>query len=171
MGRPSGCPFFFEVKLSEVNLSDEDRAEYSEHAERLLEEITSIIEVYEENPEDLKSLRSFHKAMDRMQMQAKLYELDLIASFCEMGKLVADKATKSTSQILNEVAAGVLADTVDVLMQMIQSIKIGEDISSMKQFGSFIGRLRILVDKFKSLSADNDIEKLDAMVSDLEKKD
>ena len=157
--------------MSEVNLSDEDRAEYSEHAERLLEEITSIIEVYEDNPGDLKSLKSFHKAMDRMQMQAKLYELDLIASFCEMGKLVADKATKSTSQTLNEVAAGVLADTVDVLMQMIQSIKSGEDISSMKQFESFIGRLRILVDKFKTLNADNDIEKLDAIVSDLEKKD
>ncbi len=161
-------PFFFEDALSDSFLSEEDRVEYTEHADRMLEEVASIIEAYEDNPGDLKTLKSFHKSMDRMQMQAKLYELDLIANFCEMGKLVADKAMQSTSHNLNEVAAGVLADTVDVLVKMIQSIKNGEDISSMKQFESFIGRLRILVEKFKKLNADSDIDQLDAIVTDLE---
>jgi len=164
-------PFFFEVELSEVNLSDEDRAEYSEHAERMLEEISAIIESYESDSGNIKPLKAFHKAMDRMLMQSKLYDLDLIASFCELGKLVADKASKSISPTLNEVAAGDLADTVDVLIQMVQSIKNGEDISSMKEFESFIGRLRILVNKFKALNADNDVDQLDAIVTDLEKKD
>ncbi len=163
-------PFFFEVILADNFLTDDDRSEYSEHAERLLEEITSIIEVYENNPGDLKSLKSFYKSMDRMQMQAKLYELELIANFCEMGKLVSEKAMKSTSENLNEVAAGVLADTVDVLVKMIQSIKNGEDVSSMQKFESFMGRLRILVDKFKKLNVDNDIEQLDAIVTDLEER-
>lgn len=156
--------------MSDINLSAEDRSEYCEHAQRLLEDITSMIEAYDSQSGDLKPLKSFYKAMDRMHMQAKLYELDVIANFCEMGKLVADKVTKSASQSLNEVAVGVLADTVDVLIQMVQSIKSGEDISSIKQFESFIGRLRILVNKFKDLSADNDVEQLDAIVSHLEDK-
>lgn len=160
-----------------VMLDDpEIRKDFCDESQQLLTEMEEVLEAYENNPKDLKKLATFGQLIDRMMGAAKNLSLDNFGRYCELGKAIGYKASQSGNLALNAMAAGILIDTVDFLHQMVDSIRIGASNPSIQDVDTFIGRLKILAEKFKhiersSVSADEkggEADALDDIIASLE---
>lgn len=152
MRAPIGCPFYFEVVVMSVMLDDpEIRKDFCDESHGLLVEMEEVLEGYEDNPNDLGKLATFGQLIDRMMGAAKNLELDTFGRYCELGKTIGYKASQSKNIALNTLAAGILIDTVDFLHQMIGAIQNGAMNPSVQDVDTFIGRLKILSEKFKHI--------------------
>ncbi len=150
-------PFFFEVILS-IYLEEAEREEFLTQSQIIIEKLQLDIEDFEDDPTDINKLRSFIKSIDRMILQAKLFDLASIVAFCDTSKVVAQKLISCDNRELNTIAAGVLADTVDLINKIIQAIGAGENSQMANDYSSFLGRLKILSNKFKVLEAKSENE-------------
>ena len=139
--------------MASIYLEEAEREEFLAQAEILLEKLQTDIEEFEDSPTNFNKLRSFLKSIDRMILQAKLFDLEMIVTFCDMSKIVGLKLISCDNRELNLIAAGVLADTVDLIYRIVRAIGAGEDAKMADDYSSFIGRLKILSQKFKALEA------------------
>lgn len=154
----------------------EIRKDFCDECEQLLVQMEEVLEEYEENPKDLKKLATFGQLIDRMMGAAKNLNLDTFGRYCELGKMIGYKASQSSNFALNTLAAGILIDTIDFLNQMVNSIRVGANNPSVQDVDTFIGRLKILSEKFKhieraSVDADdkgNEADVLDDIIASLE---
>ncbi|MBH48706.1 MAG: hypothetical protein CME71_11105 [Halobacteriovorax sp.] len=167
-------PFFFEVSLGSIYLEEAEREEFLAQAVIIIEKLQLDIEDFEDDPSDFDKLRSFIKSIDRMILQAKLFDLASVVAFCDTSKVVGQKLIRCDNCELNTIAAGVLADTVDLINKLVQAIGAGESSQIANDYASFQGRLKILSNKFKALEAStqNELSKeaseLDSLIAVLD---
>jgi len=137
-------------------LNDPDMKEivenFCDEATILFSELGDLIVVLEEEPLDANSMEQFGQTIDRIMGAAKSIGADEIGTFCELGKVIAYKASQSKEDALLTVVVAVLADAVDLLSMMIDQLKTGNDqslkILNTKAFGT---RLKWLSEKFKHI--------------------
>lgn len=154
----------------------EIRKDFCDESEQLLVQMEEVLEDYEDNPKDLKKLATFGQLIDRMMGAAKNLDLDTFGRYCELGKTIGYKASQSNNIALNTLAAGILIDTIDFLHQMIASIRSGANNPSVQDVDTFIGRLKILSEKFKHITRSsvdvedkgNEANVLDDIIASLE---
>src|SRR5690606_37516733 len=101
---------------------------------------------------------------------------DNFGRYCELGKTIGYKASQSNNLALNTLAAGILIDTIDFLHQMVNSVRSGANNPSVQDVDTFIGRLKILSEKFKHITRSsvdvedkgNEADVLDDIIASLE---
>ncbi len=138
------------------NLNDPDMKEivddFCDEATVLFSELSDLITVLEENPQDSVRMEQFGQTIDRIMGAAKSIGADEIGTFCELGKAIAYKASQTQEQALLNVVVAVLADAIELLSMMIDQLKTGNDKSlktlNTKAFGT---RLKWLSEKFKHI--------------------
>ncbi|MAZ48085.1 MAG: hypothetical protein CME65_05960 [Halobacteriovoraceae bacterium] len=124
---------------------------FTEEADALYEDLSEILESYEDEPRQ-KKLEEFGQVIDRVMGAAKSIEAHRTGSFCELGKTISYKASQSMDQELLNIVVAVLFDTVEILQKINQKIikSKTEEIEDLNldRFGT---RLRWLSEKFQNI--------------------
>lgn len=137
--------------MSSMLNDPEIRNDFCDESEELLEQMQELLEEYEDEPEELKKLETFGQMIDRMMGTAKSMGLTTVGTYCELGKVIGYKSSQSDNLSLNALAAGVLLDTVEFLQAMIADVRAGDLNPKAKDADRFVGRLKILSEKFKHI--------------------
>lgn len=139
-----------------VDLSDPSMKEilndFCKESLELIDELNSILEIFEEDPSAPAILEDFGQIIDRIMGAAKTIGAGEIATFCELGKIIGYKSGQTQDINLLNVVSAVLFDTTDLLKKMVQALG-SENKNLLKQINTtaFASRLRWLSDKFKDI--------------------
>ena len=136
-------------------LSDPEMEEivigFTEEADTLYDDLTEILESYEDEPKQ-KKLEEFGQVIDRVMGAAKSIEANRTGNFCELGKTISYKASQSMDQELLNIVVAVLFDTVEILQKINKKIikSKTEELEELNldRFGT---RLRWLSEKFQNI--------------------
>lgn len=127
--------------------------EFCDEATVLFCELGDLLAVLEENPVDSVHMEQFGQTIDRIMGAAKSIGATEIGTFCELGKVIAYKASQTQEEALLTIVVAVLADATDLLSMMIEQLKTGNQNSlktlNTKAFGT---RLKWLSEKFKHIA-------------------
>jgi chemotaxis protein histidine kinase CheA len=120
-------------------------------SKELYQELTTILEDYEDAPNQLH-LEKFGQVIDRVMGAAKSIEADKTGHLCELGKTISYKASQSTDKELLNIVIAVLFDTIEILEKIIASIEENrtENVAGFN-FDQFSSRLRWLSKKFEDI--------------------
>lgn len=126
--------------------------EFCDETNLLIDELEDILDSLEEDIEDSTLLETFGQKIDRIMGSAATLGADEIAKFCELGKIIGYKSSQAENLQLREMVVAILFDTIDLLRQMVSSIKTSEQ-ALLKQINTeaFGSRLKWLSDKFKDI--------------------
>lgn len=121
-------------------------------SERIFKELQNYLEDFEDDPEDKELLENFGQAIDRIMGAAKSLGANKIGTYCELGKIIAYKASQSKDEKLIQIVTAVLFDSIDVLSSLIKNIKLNqrEDIDGVN-LEAFTTRLKWLAGKFQNI--------------------
>jgi chemotaxis protein histidine kinase CheA len=140
--------------------------EFCNECSELIEELVEKLEEYEDNPKNSGLLENYGQIIDRMMGAAKTMGAEEIGTLCQMGKIIGYKASQNTQQALNEIAAGILFDTVDLLEILVGNLRDQKVDDHDFNIEAFITRLNWLAEKYKHIdrgSCDIDQDGVDAL--------
>jgi len=118
--------------------------------QNLLNELTTISDQFEET-NDLSLLEQFGQIIDRIMGTAYTLELQEIGRFCELGKKISYKASQATDKKLIELAGPILADTTEILEEMVLGLVDKERHPGKEALDAFAARLRWFLEKFQDI--------------------
>jgi hypothetical protein len=126
-----------------INICDESSAIY--------DKIEAMLEEYEEEP-CRKKLENFSQTIDRVMDAVKSIDAHKSGLYCELGKIISNKASQCEEKQLLDIVVAVLFDTVDILKSMNKNIIIAKE---EKVYGvnleAFSTRIQWLAQKFQNI--------------------
>lgn len=136
-----------------IDLKDPEMKEilddFISESESLLEELNSVLEDIEDNPEQGEKLEEFGQIIDRMMGAAQTIGIEKIGHLCQMGKIIGYKAGQHNQPAMTEMTCGVLFDLVDLLENLLKELK--EKQEANYDTSSFVSRLEWLAAKFSHI--------------------
>lgn len=126
--------------------------DFCRESEKIFERLQEYLEAFEDDPETPELLENFGQAIDRVMGAAKSLGANKIGNYCELGKIIAYKASQSQDENLIQIVTAVLFDTVEVLNALIKNIKINqeEEVHGVN-LDAFSTRLKWLAGKFNNI--------------------
>ncbi|MDO9182898.1 MAG: hypothetical protein Q7U04_10850 [Bacteriovorax sp.] len=126
--------------------------DFCEEANSLFDLLEKSLNLLEENPNNSKELEKFGQVIDRIMGAAKSIGATEMATFCELGKVIGYKSSQINDIPLIEVVVAILYDSLDMLREMNESLRSGNDKSMTKlNTKAFVTRLNWLSAKFKDI--------------------
>lgn len=141
--------------MSEM-LNDPDMEEvfvgFQEESKGFFDECESLLEDFEDDTSQLAKLEKFGQVIDRVMGAAKSLELNMMGTYCELGKTISYKASQSTDTALLEIVSAVLFDTMDILQSLNNNVlKLKAEKVEGINLEKFATRLHWLAEKFSSI--------------------
>lgn len=137
-------------------LNDPDMNEIVEsfclESRELTEKLEALLDDYEQNQTKVALLEEFGQVIDRIMGAAKSIGADKVGHYCELGKIISYKASQSDDHKLLEIVTAVLFDTLDILNDLIENIKVkrNEELDGMNT-DAIAKRLLWLEEKFSHI--------------------
>jgi chemotaxis protein histidine kinase CheA len=118
----------------------------------LCDQLDNILSDFDEEESFSEPLEKFGQTIDRIMGAAKSLGLERIGLFSELGKIISYKASQSHSRELTNIVVGTMADCVDIIRALSDSLSQGkgEKIDDI-DLEAFSKRLEWLSDKFKHI--------------------
>lgn len=118
----------------------------------LCDELEEILDLFDEEQSFSASLEKFGQTIDRIMGAAKSLGLERIGLFSNLGKVISYKASQTESRELTNIVVGTMADCVDIIRALTQSLIAGkgETVTDI-DLEAFSKRLEWLSAKFKHI--------------------
>jgi chemotaxis protein histidine kinase CheA len=126
--------------------------DFQKESEGLFNECEELLEDFEDDNSQMGKLEKFGQVIDRVMGAAKSLELNIMGTYCELGKTISYKASQSMDIALLEIVAAVLFDTMEILQSMNKNlVKYKEEKVEGINLEKFATRLHWLADKFSNI--------------------
>lgn len=125
--------------------------DFCNESDELINELESILESVENEPENYKELEKFGQIVDRIMGAAKSIGASDVASLSELGKTIGYKASQVNDIPLIEIVVAVLFDSLDLMKEKLSDMRDGKKNDSKLNTKTFVTRLNWLSEKFKNI--------------------
>lgn len=126
--------------------------DFCKEGRKQIAELNDFLFNLEDDLSDKSQLEGFGQTIDRMMGAAKSLEINILGTFCELGKIIGYKASQVEDENLISIVVAVLIDTVEMIQALLTKLEKKEALE-MKEISTeaFTSRLQWLSDKFKHI--------------------